>query len=286
MPNIMHLASITNDFPLAVRHERDHAPTSLHNHDFSELVIILSGCGEHYSSDASYRVIAGDAFVVTQAHGYRNTENLELVNIIFDQKRLELPLEDALKLPGYHAFFALEPRFRKKHGFKNILHLTMQELAFVSGLIAELETELRNRSSGYEFMAKTLLMQLIGWLSRTYERMHTVETRPLLQLGAVLSHMEKHYSEHIRLSDLARMSGLSVSSLQRSFRTITGHAPIEYLIRLRMLRACELLRTGGLNVTETAYQVGFSDSNYFSRQFRRILECTPREYIQRARMVS
>jgi AraC-like DNA-binding protein len=284
MTNKLHMAAISNDLPLAVHHVRDHGPTSLHNHDFSELVIILSGCGEHFSADASYRVIAGDAFVVTQDHGYRDTENLELVNILFDHKRLELPLEDALKLPGYHAFFALEPRFRKKHGFKNILHLTMQELAVVSGLIAELEVELRKRSSGYEFMAKTLLMQLIGWLSRTYERMHTVETRPLLQLGAVLSHMEKHYTECIHLTDLARMSGLSVSSLQRSFRAITGHAPIEYLIRLRLLHACELLRAGGLNVTETAYQVGFSDSNYFSRQFRRIMECTPREYVQRARM--
>jgi AraC-like DNA-binding protein len=286
MPNKLHLASITDAFPLAVRHERDHGPTSLHNHDFSELVIILSGCGEHFSNDACYRVIAGDAFVVTQDHGYRNTENLELVNILFDHRRLELPLDDALKLPGYHAFFALEPRFRKTHGFRNILHLSMQELAFVSGLVAELEAELHNRSSGYEFMAKTLLMQLIGWLSRAYERMRTVENRPLLQLGAVLSHMEKHYTERIQLSDLARMSGLSVSSLQRSFRAITGHAPIEYLIRLRMLRACELLRAGGTNVTETAYQVGFSDSNYFSRQFRRIMECTPREYIQHARMVS
>jgi AraC-like DNA-binding protein len=283
MPNTLRMASISSDFPLAVRHMRDHGPTSLHNHDFTELVVILSGCGEHYSSGASYRVIAGDAFVVTQAHGYRDTECLELVNILFDRERLCLQMDDALKLPGYHAFFALEPRYRKKHGFKSILHLDMPELAAVAALITQLETELDARASGYEFMAKSLLMQLIGRLSRAYEGMRAVESRPLLRLGAALSHMEKHYAEDITLEDLARMSGLSVSTLQRSFRAITGHPPIEYLIRLRMLRACELLRGGDLNVTETANRVGFSDSNYFSRQFRRLMECTPREYARRAR---
>jgi len=51
-----------------------------------------------------------------------------------------------------------------------------------------------------------------------------------------------------------------------------------------MLRACELLRKGELNVTETAYRVGFADSNYFSRQFRRVMECSPREFVNRARL--
>jgi AraC-like DNA-binding protein len=279
------MATFSNGFPLVVTRMRHHGPTTLHNHDFTELVIIIGGRGEHFSSDASYPVIAGDAFVVTEAHGYRNTEDLDLVNILFDQKSLSLPLEEARKLPGYHAFFALEPRYRKKHGFRSILHLTMRELAMVSGLVAELEAELRRRSSGFEFMAKTLLMQLIGRLSRAYEGMRAVETGPLIRLGTVLSHLEKHYADPIRLADLSRIARLSTSSLQRSFRAITGHAPIEYLIRLRLLRACELLRAGEMNVTETAYKVGFSDSNYFSRQFSRVMECSPREYAQRARMV-
>ena len=284
MAQILRMADLSDGLPLVVTHVREHGPTSLHRHDFAELVIVLAGSGEHFSEDASYRIIAGDAFVVTQAHGYRDTDGLELVNILFDPKGLGLPLQEARKLPGYHAFFALEPRYRKKHGFRSILHLTLQELAPISGLVTELDGELRRRSSGYEFMAETLLMQLIGRLSRAYQGMRAVETRELIRLGTVLSHMEKHYTEPLRLADLARMAHLSQSSLQRSFRAIMGHSPMDYLIRLRLLRASDLLRKGELNITETAYQVGFSDSNYFSRQFRRVMACSPREFVRRARM--
>jgi AraC-like DNA-binding protein len=284
MPARLRMAAFSDGFPLVVHRVSPHGPTSLHVHDFTELVIILGGRGEHFSADASYPVIAGDAFVVTEAHGYRNTEDLDLVNILFDKKGLALPLEEARKLPGYHAFFALEPRYRSRHGFRSILHLDLKELAVIAGLVAELETELHRRSSGFEHMAKSILLLLIGRLSRAYERMRAVETRPLLRLGSVLSHIEEHYDERITLAALSRIGGMSTSSLQRSFHAITGQAPIEYLIRLRLLHACELLRAGNLNVTEVAYKVGFSDSNYFSRQFRRVMECSPREYAQRARM--
>ncbi|HET6485544.1 MAG TPA: helix-turn-helix domain-containing protein [Spirochaetia bacterium] len=284
MPRVLRLANLSDGFPLVVDRIRHHGATSLHTHDFSELVIILAGRGVHYSTDTAYPVIAGDAFVVTQAHGYRETEDLDLINVLFDAQRLALPLEDARKLPGYHAFFALEPRFRRRHGFRSSLHLSLAELAVVSELVAQMEAELRKKSSGYELMTKSLMLQLIGRLSRAYERMRAVESRPLIRLGTVLSHLERHYAEEVRLEDLAEIAGTSTSSLQRAFRAITGHAPIEYLIRLRLLRACELLRKGELNVTETAYRVGFTDGNYFSRQFRRVMACSPREFVNRARL--
>ncbi len=282
MPRLLRLASLSPDFPLAVHRIAHHGATTLHTHDFAELVVVLGGRGVHFSSNEEYEVTGGDAFVVTTAHGYRDTEGLELVNILFDPRQLRLPLAEARKLPGYHAFFALEPRYRHQHGFKSCLHLGIDDLSETSRLIVQLEAELRHRGSGYEFFAMTLLMELIGKLSRAYERMRGVESRPLIRLGAVLSHIEQHYAEPIRLADLERIAHLSASSLLRAFRSITGRPPMDYVLRLRLLRACELLRAGLFNVTETAYRVGFSDGNYFTRQFHRVMGCTPRDYIRRA----
>jgi AraC family L-rhamnose operon transcriptional activator RhaR len=282
MPSVLRLSSLSEGFPLVVHRVRHHGPTDLHSHDFTELVVVLAGKGVHYSSDEAFEVMAGDAFVVSKAHGYRDTEDLDLVNVIFHPARLALPLAEARKLPGYHAFFALEPRYRRQHRFRSCLHLTLDELSLVSGLIAEMEAELRHRGPGYEYMAIAALIQLVGRLSRAYERMRVVESRPLIRLGTVLSYLERNYTERIRLSDLARIARLSPSSLLRAFHSITGHAPMEYLIRLRLLRACDLLRAGGLNVTETSFRVGFGDSNYFARQFRRVMGCTPREYARRS----
>jgi AraC-like DNA-binding protein len=99
----------------------------------------------------------------------------------------------------------------------------------------------------------------------------------------VLSYIERHFAEPIRMEDLVRIAGTSPSGLLRAFRGLTGHPPKEYIVRLRLARACELLQSGAANVTEAAYRVGFSDSNYFTRQFHGVMGCAPREYLRRAR---
>jgi len=277
------MSTYSADFPLAVTRIPRHGATSLHTHDFSELVVILGGRGVHYSDDEAYEIAAGDAFLVSRAHGYKDTENLDLVNVLFHPDRLALPLAEARKLPGYHAFFALEPRYRKRHGFRSCLRLDLEELAAVSALIAAMETELERRRAGFEFMATAQLMQLIGMLSRAYERMQARESRPLIRLGHVLSYIESHYAEPIRMEDLIRIAGTSPSGLLRAFRGLTGRPPKEYIVRLRLARACALLRAGEANVTEAAYRSGFCDSNYFSRQFHSVMGCAPREYVARTR---
>jgi AraC-like DNA-binding protein len=281
MPQVLRLSSMSGGFPLVVARHMRHGETELHRHDFSELVVILGGRGVHFSSNEEYELKTGDAFVVTTAHGYRDTENLSLVNILFDPRRLALPLEEARKIPGYHAFFALEPRYRRQHGFRSCLHLDLDLLSRISGVVSELEDEIRHQGPGFEFMATALLMELICRLSRAYGSMRGQASRPLIRLGAVFSYLERHYAEPIRAGDLERIARRSSSSLLRAFTRITGLPPMRYLTRLRVTRACDLLRAGELTVTEAAFRVGFNDSNYFSRQFRQVMGCTPREYARR-----
>lgn len=264
-------------FPLVVTRGAQ-SPYVLHRHDFVELVIILGGRGIHYNERDAYEVITGDCFVVSGAHGYRETENLELANVLFYPSRLELPLRQARKITGYHAFFALEPQYRHQHRFRNRLRLTPRELLVASTLVDQIAKELDQQTSGYEFIATALLMELIGYLSRAYAQTSDTDVQPLLNLGCVLSHLEQHYMELITLDDLAHLAHVSCRQLNRAFRKVTGHAPMDYLIRLRIQRACELLRLRQLNVTEISQRVGFNDSNYFTRQFRRVMACSPRTY--------
>ncbi len=264
-------------FPLAVRRSPQNSYV-LHRHDFVELVVILEGRGIHYNEQDAYEVMTGDCFVVSEAHGYRDTKDLRLANILFYPLRLGLPLRQARKIPGYHAFFALEPQYRRQHRFRSCLRLTPEKLSVVSALVDRMADELTRRTSGYEFIATALLMDLIGSLSRAYTQTADAEVQPLLNLGGVLSHLEQHYMEPTTLNDLAHLAHLSRRQLHRAFRSVTGCSPMDYLIQLRIRRACELLRLRQLNVTEISLRVGFNDSNYFSRQFRRIMNCSPRTY--------
>ena len=66
--------------------------------------------------------------------------------------------------------------------------------------------------------------------------------------------------------------------LQREFKRVTGRSPIDYYLRLRVGRACELLRAGDRGVAEVAVDVGFADAGYFARRFRAAMGMSPREY--------
>jgi AraC-like DNA-binding protein len=267
-------------FPLScLRHER-HGATDLHSHDFHELVVILGGHGRHVTETKTYPIQAGDVFLIRgdMAHGYADTDRMTLVNILFDPRRLRLPLAGLADVPGYHALFQVEPRLRQADRFRHRLRLSPGELAEAAKSIALLKHELDNQNPGYRFAAVTHLMSLIGFLARHYFRTPRVDARPLRKLSEVLSYIEEHYQEPIRMSRLTRLAGMSESTLTRAFHTVMGVSPIEHVIRVRIGHAADQLRRTGARVTEAAFENGFADSNYFARQFRKVMGVSPREY--------
>jgi AraC-like DNA-binding protein/quercetin dioxygenase-like cupin family protein len=268
------------EFPLRVMRVASHRATDLHSHAFNELVLILGGHGRHRTDRGDYRIEAGDVFVLRgdMAHGYADTEGLDLVNILFSPRRLKLPLADVGSIPGYHALFRLEPRLRQREGVRPRLRLAPEELADAARLAAAMEEELAQRRPGYRLMACSHLLRLIGYLSRCYSDIRAPESRRLLELSKVLSFMDQHYPEAITVGQLARLAAMSETSLLRRFRQAMGRSPIDYLIRLRVSRACELLQRDDLRITDVAFRCGFNDSNYFSRQFRRVMRLSPRAF--------
>jgi AraC-like DNA-binding protein len=269
-----------DSFPLACLRIADHRACAIHSHEFHELVVILTGHGRHVTDRGEYSLDAGDVFLVrgNMAHGYADTDRMTLVNILFDPKRLELPMADLRDLPGYHALFRVEPRLRAYDRFRSRLHLSEEELAEAAGQIARLEEELTRMAPGYRFHACAHLMSLIGFVSRCYSHSARLTNRPLLRMGEVLSYIEGHYREPIAVRQLVRMARMSESTLMRTFRRVLSRSPIEHVIRVRIDKAAELLQRGDVRVTEAAFACGFSDSNYFARQFRRVMGVSPREY--------
>jgi AraC-like DNA-binding protein len=71
---------------------------------------------------------------------------------------------------------------------------------------------------------------------------------------------------------------MSECTFLRKFREATGFSPTDYLLRSRIRRAEELLARRKLSITEVAARCGFEDSNYFSRQFRRVTGVSPRAH--------
>lgn len=164
------------------------------------------------------------------------------------------------------------------HRFASHLHLKRVPLAQVERMVEEMECECDEQAPGYEVALRAKLLELMVFLSRAYTITDTTEAHALLRVGSVIGALEKGYPKAWKLDDLLEIAHMSRSNLMRVFRKATGQSPIEYLVRLRIQRAMELLRNTDLSITEIAMEVGFNDSNYFSRQFHRILGESPRSF--------
>ncbi len=92
---------------------------------------------------------------------------------------------------------------------------------------------------------------------------------PYLELANVAEHLKQHFREKLDVPKLAAMAGLSIRQFERKFRTTFQTTPREYLMRMRVIEACELLGRTNLPVTEVALEAGFYDHSDFARHFRR-----------------
>ena len=95
-----------------------------------------------------------------------------------------------------------------------------------------------------------------------------------------IEYISANYSYPITVEDIASYVGLSRRHLFRSFETVLGQSPKEYLTEFRMKQACYLLEHSSLSVTAIAISVGFDNSLYFSKTFHRANGLSPREYRQ------
>jgi AraC family transcriptional regulator len=99
---------------------------------------------------------------------------------------------------------------------------------------------------------------------------------PGRKLRDVLSYIEDNVGEDISLSEIAAVSGLSVSHFKRLFRESVGLPVHQYLIRRRLERAKELLAEGKLSISQIAIETGFAHQSHLARHMRRVFGISPR----------
>ena len=85
-------------------------------------------------------------------------------------------------------------------------------------------------------------------------------------------------SENLDMENLAANMNLSISSLYRKVKSLIGITANEYIKKIKMKKAAEMLASGEFNVSETAWNVGISSMAYFRQCFKEEYGCTPSEY--------
>lgn len=94
----------------------------------------------------------------------------------------------------------------------------------------------------------------------------------------MVDYMDVNLRQDLRLEEIAREAGMSVRHMTRIFKASTSLAPHEYILRMRVTRATELIRLGKLELCDIASAVGFSSHAHMTAAFRRTLGRTPSQF--------
>lgn len=97
-------------------------------------------------------------------------------------------------------------------------------------------------------------------------------------LDTAVSYIKKHYHRRILQTDVAEACGLSTFQFSRAFKEQFGVTFQEYLLGVRIEKACTFLKNPNMSVTEACFNSGFNDPSYFSRAFAKITGRTPSRY--------
>lgn len=280
--------SYTEDMPEAdfrfrvafVKHDGDFA---MHAHEYSELVFVLGGRATHLTEIEEYPLETGDVFVISgdRRHGFRDAQDLTLCNIMFDPNQFLVGRNEIEEMMGYHALFDLQPRTRSVDRFKERLHLNAENLAYATNLLTHLKLEYAGQSEGRRLVLTSAFHLLVAFVCRQYGKKTEGSALPLTQMAGVASFIQKNFRESIRIEQLAEIANLSVSQLQRRFKRTYDATPVQYINKLRIHEACELLKEANKSVTQIAFDCGFGSSSFFSTQFRNALGESPSSYRSR-----
>jgi AraC-like DNA-binding protein len=133
------------------------------------------------------------------------------------------------------------------------------------------------KKPGYYFRTLSSFYKILALIER--EKYKTASSDSYAKIKRSVEYLHAHYTDtDIQISALAEMSKMSDTYFRRLFSEVFGERPLDYLNRLRIGYACELLVSGYYSAADVALRSGFSDPKYFSTVFKRVMKKTPTEF--------
>ncbi len=188
----------------------------------------LSGQGTFYWGDSTFTSRAGDLLFIPEGVSYQ---------VAYENSRILLiHLSDC--------------------NYKNVENITLNNPGYFQALFQQLVEDWEQGADVNR--AKSQIYRLLQKLRE--------DQAPEKALQKCLDYLQKNYHRaDLRLSDICREGNMSEATLNRRFAKFYGISPKQYLIKLRLTAALELLAGQDMSVKEIAYACGFRDEKYFSR---------------------
>ena len=240
-----------------------------HRSGSNEFLYIRKGKVKLEIADTKFAAGEGDMLFVPKATVHRD----------------EFDIGSELEVLIIHFLWEAEEDFFSRVSNRALKNLPLSEKA----LIMELADHLRLDFSGHtnedmlvarsRFHAMLLLMLRAVEKNKAPAKSSPGKSKNSRLMTDAKKFLEKHYCEKISLDEIARHLSVSPFHLSRVFSQESNFSLFSYLTSLRMNKAETLIRDGKMNVSEAAYAVGYEDSSYFSKAFKKYFGRKPSDIV-------
>jgi AraC family transcriptional activator of pobA len=250
-----------------------------HSHDFLVLTYFERDGGSLRLGNKEWQIEAGDVYLIAPGEivDPSGLEEAEGWAVFFPPEVLRPQAPGAFL--SWRAHPLLLPFVRGAAGGAQRLKVPPEERPSWSERLSALDLELSQRQDGYReavLSHLTLLLVGVGRLAADVVGDLRLKDEPLL--AEVFGFIEERYRERISLKDVARAVSLSRGHLTTVVRRKTGRTVQEWIAERRMAEARRLLVQTDLSVEEVGRRVGYGESGYFVRSFKRAHGATPLDW--------
>ena len=251
-----------------------------HSHEFTECVFIAGGHGLHQCGrNPEVPIARGDILIIPPGgtHAYTSaSDDLCLINFLFDTAHLPPVLLELYAKDSYKRLFLKESSRYKGSDFPFFHPETacFEKMEFYARQLAAI-----SRTPGNHCQKLGLFMVLLSLLTNAAESIPGEGSGlPVLDIPKLTAYMENNFQRPVYLEELSRLASVSNATLMRHFRVSFGCTPMEYLRRLRLRHAAELLLNSSLSLKEISDMSGFVTPAYFFRAFRSNYGVSPTKF--------
>jgi AraC-like DNA-binding protein len=103
------------------------------------------------------------------------------------------------------------------------------------------------------------------------------------RIARALERMRQDFDRPLRIEDIARELGMSVSGFHHHFKAVTAMSPLQFQKRMRLQEARHLMLAEDLDAASAGYRVGYSDASHFTREYKRLFGVPPMRDVERLR---
>lgn len=130
----------------------------------------------------------------------------------------------------------------------------------------------------FEELISLLLRNIFILISRNLIKANRADNSLENEVELAMHYFRENYRSEINVEDYALSRGMSASNFYRVFKQISGSTPLQFILKLRLSNAQNLLENSNLTIAEIASAVGYENPLYFSRLFNKHIGVSPSEY--------